>query len=120
MSTHLKSLESAIRCGEDGETQFACHPHLMDLIAAAYGYGYSEAPVRGYGTEGGNYGRSVRIDDETWQVLSEMRETPGVGKEMGAYFQHRDFNGEGWESFWIPFRELGFGVLRVKGVQVDE
>ena len=115
MSTHLKSLVSAIRCGEDGETQFACHPHLMDLIAAAYGYGYSDAPIRGYGVEGGNYGRSIRIEGETWQVLSEMR-----NGEMGAYFQHRQFDGEGWESFWVPFRELGFGVLRVKGVQVDE
>ena len=120
MNTHLKSLKSAIRKREDGSFEIDCHPHLMDLIAAAYGYGYSEAPVRGYGTEGGNYGRSVRIDDETWQVLSEMRENSEHGKEMGAYFQHRDFNGEGWESFWIPVRELGFGVLRVKGVQVDE
>jgi hypothetical protein len=91
----------------------------MDLIAAAYGYGCSEAPVRGYGTEGGNYGRSVRIGEETWQVLTEMRESP-QGKEMGAYFQHRQFDGDGWESFWIPFRELGFASLVVKGVQVDE
>jgi hypothetical protein len=116
----LKHLKSAIRPAADGSFEFDCHPHLMDLIAAAYGYGYAQAPIRGYGAEGGNYGRSIRIDDETWQVLTEMRETPGIGKEMGAYFQHREFGGEGWESFWIPFRELGFTVARVSGVQVDE
>jgi hypothetical protein len=76
----------------------------MYQLGCCYGYGALDQPQRNLGTQ--DYGRSVIIGDETWQVLMEHRVTKR-GKEPGALFNHRIGYPDGpLEQIWVPFSAM--------------
>jgi hypothetical protein len=107
-------------CGDGKPLSFEIHPHVMDILQAAYAHSEpaSKQPIRGFGWR--DYGVRVVLPTETgkfeaWRVLGQMRDV-GKGKEHGAVvtrFKDAYDEAAGRESVFIPFRSLVRAVVTV-------